>query len=282
MSHSVVEHVRLVHALDRTDVCSSRCTICQDEQPCVVNRALNTLTEQRDTAIAERDAMKVALVTERGIAAETLREILARAEAVYAELRQERDVARGMFERTEEARAKLDAQLATAEAERDAAKGWANQLALEGISGAAREHMMRQRVEEYENDEASVCPEDVGFVECITSLRTQLAAAQRERDEARRANERDRTAYAISAENLRKWSARWRGMATSRGSYAWDDDDYFKEFGRCLDEGEKIVARMVEAAHAHDWSNCPTTQAEVDKARAALTPERPTTEGNDG
>src|SRR6185312_8510358 len=41
----------------------------------------------------------------------------------------------------------------------------------------------RQREMDHENAEASVCPEDVGFVEYIGSLKSALDRAQRERDE---------------------------------------------------------------------------------------------------
>lgn len=37
----------------------------------------------------------------------------------------------------------------------------------------------------YESAEASVCPEDVGFVEYIGSLRARIAELKQERDEAR-------------------------------------------------------------------------------------------------
>jgi|SRR6185312_80239 len=42
----------------------------------------------------------------------------------------------------------------------------------------------RQREMDHENAEASVCPEDVGFVEYVGSLKSALDRAQRERDEA--------------------------------------------------------------------------------------------------
>lgn len=82
--------------------------------------------------------------------------------------------------------------------------------------------------------------------------------------------ERERTAAmrlgnAIHGEvNARQWAVE------SRGPYAWDDDEYRKEFGRALDAIEKLVAQFLAATGARDLTDCPQSQAEVDKARAAL------------
>jgi len=55
----------------------------------------------------------------------------------------------------------------------------------------------RQREMDHENAEASVCPEDVGFVEYIGSLKSALDKAQRERDEAQQQNAHYRRMLAL-------------------------------------------------------------------------------------
>ena len=57
--------------------------------------------------------------------------------------------------------------------------------------------ILRQCAMDRENAEASVCPEDVGFVEYIGSLKSALDKAQRERDEAQQQNAHYRRMLAL-------------------------------------------------------------------------------------
>lgn len=95
---------------------------------------------------------------------------------------------------------------------------------------------------------------------------TARADALRENARLRAVIERDRTGYSRMVTSLRAHATRWSGVASSRGPYEWDDDDYFKEFGRCLAELRTIADRAEKKTHANDWTDCPTTQAGVDAA----------------
>lgn len=79
-------------------------------------------------------------------------------------------------------------------------------------------------------------------------------------------------------ERDRSWAIEWikrvqaeiskrRGISQSRGSYTWDDDEYRKEFCSALDAIEAALSKAQVDTHARDLSDCPTTQAEVEKAR---------------
>lgn len=84
-------------------------------------------------------------------------------------------------------------------------------------------------------------------------------------------------------ERERTWSCEWinrvraeirkrRGISQSRGSYEWNDDAYMKEFGAALDAIEAALDKATRDTHARDLSDCPTTQAEVEAARAVRSP----------
>lgn len=97
---------------------------------------------------------------------------------------------------------------------------------------------------------------------------TRLTA---ERDNARAALERDRTAIAGAVTGFRRAIASYSWLRDgSRGSYAYDDERYVEEFGRALTAIEVVVNRL--ARIAADLTNCPETQAEVDAARSAAPP----------
>jgi hypothetical protein len=100
-------------------------------------------------------------------------------------------------------------------------------------------------------------------------LQEALAAAETERDEARAANERDRT-NVIDAVNSISDAFKRRAwlMGDSRGSYEWDDDRFRQEFRDAIAEFEPQVERLRKIGA--DRSNCPTTQAGVDAARSSL------------
>ncbi|GJD85428.1 hypothetical protein [Methylobacterium haplocladii] len=101
----------------------------------------------------------------------------------------------------------------------------------------------------------------------LASVLAERNAALAERDEARRALERDRSTVAVTVNKMRE-SLRGRAwlLEGGRGPYEWDDDRFREEFSQALDE---IAAPLdVLRGIARDWSNCPTDQAEIDLARA--------------
>jgi hypothetical protein len=88
---------------------------------------------------------------------------------------------------------------------------------------------------------------------------TKLAQAALERD-------RSRVAECLSAIKVAIERRRWLTQA-GRGSYAYDDARYQREFGAAIEDLEIAIAPLNDIAH--DWSNCPKTQAEVTAARAS-------------
>lgn len=100
-----------------------------------------------------------------------------------------------------------------------------------------------------------------------------LAAAQADAARLRGVIERDRTGYSRMVSSLRAHVMRWSGIASSRGPYEWDDEEYFQEFGRCLKELAVIADRGEKATHATDWTDCPKSQTAVDAARRELAQE---------
>jgi hypothetical protein len=108
------------------------------------------------------------------------------------------------------------------------------------------------------------------YAQDVAWLLDYVDAKQKQIVDARAANERDRSAYARAVQSLRSWCSRWSLMATSRGSYAWDDDAYKQEFQRSIDEMRKISDRLAKNAHIADFTHCPATQAEVNAARQSI------------
>lgn len=153
---------------------------------------------------------------------------------------------------------------------------------------AAREKWHAFRAADY-SEEAAVASDKArdtlrAFNDAVRDPYAILALLSRveraEADSKRRSAviERERTRSDIWITRLRAAVNSHRGMSESRGSYTWDDDEYRKEFGRALDTIEKAVARAEVETGVRDRTDCPTTRAEVDAARAELssaTPEAP-------
>lgn len=91
--------------------------------------------------------------------------------------------------------------------------------------------------------------------------------AERERDDARAANERDRTEIIVAVNALTDAFARrdWL-IRGGRGSYEWDDDRFRDEFRDAMAEFEPHVDRLRRIGA--DRTDCPETWAEVLAARA--------------
>ena len=63
---------------------------------------------------------------------------------------------------------------------------------------------------------------------------------------------RDQTGLAQALLDVKKIANSYAWAAESRGSYAWDDDDYQKEFGACLDDIiGKIDQSLAKSSRAH-------------------------------
>jgi hypothetical protein len=78
--------------------------------------------------------------------------------------------------------------------------------------------------------------------------------------------ERERNASATWLGRIRAEVNRRRVLSESRGPYEWDDAAYFKEFGTALDAIEAAVCKAVKDTGADNFSDCPTTTAEVQQA----------------
>lgn len=88
--------------------------------------------------------------------------------------------------------------------------------------------------------------------------------------EALAANERDRSTVADAVTRLRSVTVAHAWMRDSRGPYAFDDERYQAEFGLALDAIEVEVERLAKIAA--DWTNSPTSDADIHAARAATPP----------
>ena len=102
----------------------------------------------------------------------------------------------------------------------------------------------------------------------IPTLEAEKAEVERERDEARAAIERDRSKCAGAVLGLEAALRSREWMLEGRGPYAWDDDDYRREFGAAWEEVRAAFKPFSELAR--DWTNCPTDPEAIKKARAAL------------
>jgi hypothetical protein len=102
-------------------------------------------------------------------------------------------------------------------------------------------------------------------MEADIELARDMAMKRAETAEA--ANESDRTTIAGALGNARRVIASYAWASEGRGPYYYDDDEYQREFGRCLDEINNAIAPLV--AVAKDFSDCPDTQAGVVRARAS-------------
>lgn len=77
--------------------------------------------------------------------------------------------------------------------------------------------------------------------------------------------ERDRTKVAECLTAVKSELNSYSWLIDSRGSYEWNDDRWHEEFKRVHEAITKSIEPMVKIAA--DWSNCPKTWAEVQKAR---------------
>ena len=92
-----------------------------------------------------------------------------------------------------------------------------------------------------------------------------LADAERERDAAWTANERDRS-IVIDARNAISDAIKRRSwLLTSRGSYEWDDDRYRHEFRQALEEIEKPLEILEKIGV--NWQDCPKDSSSIQSAR---------------
>lgn len=104
---------------------------------------------------------------------------------------------------------------------------------------------------------------------------SEIARLTRERDEARATNKRlsaiieaERAQVAERIEVARKAITSREWLCEGRGPYAWDDDDYRREFRAAADDFLAALAPLKTIAK--DRSDCPSEKAEIVKARALL------------
>ena len=101
------------------------------------------------------------------------------------------------------------------------------------------------------------------------SRAARIAELEAEVARLRMVIERDRSIVAMTLTEIRKaiGGRQWLSEG-GRGSYAYDDEDYQKEFGEALDE---IAAAMQPLRRlAADWQNCPTDPLDITIARKGL------------
>lgn len=77
--------------------------------------------------------------------------------------------------------------------------------------------------------------------------------------------EADRSEIAEALGAIRKSMASRYWLVESRGSYAYNDDQYQREFGQALLEIEAAVDKLRPLAA--DWSNCPKNRIRIEAAR---------------
>lgn len=106
-------------------------------------------------------------------------------------------------------------------------------------------------------------------VEILRDAQRLLRAKQPEGEtqRLRRVIERERTASATWIERIRCEIEKRRTISRSRGPYEWNDDAYFKEFGAALDAIETALPKAMRDTRAQDFTDCPTTNDEVQRAR---------------
>lgn len=105
--------------------------------------------------------------------------------------------------------------------------------------------------------------------ERIASLESRLAEAERGRDEARGANERDRCSVADAIKNYKHAYAAYSWLKEAgRGSYAWDDERYQLEFRVALEHFTKAIEPLYLIAS--DMTCCPETHEKALSARNAI------------
>jgi hypothetical protein len=103
----------------------------------------------------------------------------------------------------------------------------------------------------------------------IRELEVNLASAESECKRMRNVIERDRSLVAAVMTSFRHHSSRWGWLIEGRGSYEYDDDRYRREFSSAMNAMESAIEPL--RTLAGDWSDCPTTSAEIREARATQT-----------
>lgn len=78
-------------------------------------------------------------------------------------------------------------------------------------------------------------------------------------------NDRSKVAEILSELNTILGGCAWLA-GPSRGPYAWDDQEYQKEFGNALHRITKVIEPL--RCIAADWSDCPTNPEEIAAAQA--------------
>ena len=91
---------------------------------------------------------------------------------------------------------------------------------------------------------------------------------QKEVDRLKGVIEADRTHLHYLTSRLKETLASREWLATGRGPYEWDDDNYRKEFGWALDEINKSLGAL--EGLAHNLRDCPVDRTAVLTARAPL------------
>ena len=91
--------------------------------------------------------------------------------------------------------------------------------------------------------------------------------------EAQAALERDRSAVAKYALELRKALNSREWLKEGRGPYEWDDDNWHKEFAAAWQEFSKALEPLEKIGA--DFTNCPKTSAEAALALAGEPPAAP-------
>ncbi len=97
-----------------------------------------------------------------------------------------------------------------------------------------------------------------------TTIKEQAAEIAR----LRRVIEHDRSLVAAVMTRFRYQSSRWGWLIEGRGSYAYDDDRYRREFSSAMNAMESEIEPLRRLSG--DWSDCPETSEEIREARAAL------------
>ncbi len=98
------------------------------------------------------------------------------------------------------------------------------------------------------------------------SLPRKIEALEKEKDEAREANERDRCKVAETITAWKKALTNYGWLRNDgRGSYEFDDERYQREFGDALDLLEEVIAPLRKIAT--DFFGCPESHAGIADAR---------------
>jgi hypothetical protein len=118
-------------------------------------------------------------------------------------------------------------------------------------------------------EEAESCLEEDEEAQVVRFVReSEIQTYRAERDALAEQLESDRTRVAKHVSLINEELLRRGWLATSRGSYEWDDDKYREEFGAAY-EAIRAELKPLEKISA-DWTGCPKTGPEIAKARLDL------------